>query len=66
MRNQTRDLVPKEKQQWHLKLPTNGGLFIGLVTKMIKGIIDLGPSVPVTMVTAEELESQLELFKGKE
>lgn len=47
------------------RLPTNGGLFIGLVTKMIKGINDLGPSVPVTMVTAEEMQTELDLFTEK-
>lgn len=48
------------------KLPTNGGLFISLVKKMIAGIIKLGPSVPVTLVTAEEMQGQLDLFAGKD
>ncbi len=47
------------------RLPTNGGLFIGLVTKMIKGINDLGLSVPVTMVTAAEMQTELGLFTEK-
>src|SRR5947209_3228075 len=46
-------------------LPTNGGLFIGLVTKMIKALIDLGASVPVTMVTEAEMQPQLDLFTEK-
>lgn len=44
------------------KLPTNGGLLIGLVQKMIVGIIDIGSSVPVTMVTDAEMQAALDPF----
>jgi hypothetical protein len=44
------------------KTPTNGGLIISLGRKMKVGIIKLGPSVPVTMVTADEIEAQLGPF----
>jgi hypothetical protein len=37
-------------------------LLINLVKKMIAGITNLGPSVPVTMVTAAEMQAQLDPF----
>lgn len=45
------------------RLPENGSLFIALILKMIAGIIKLGASVPVTMVTAEEMQEQLGPFR---
>ncbi len=44
------------------KTPRNGGLLISLARKMIGGIKKIGASVPVTMVTAEEMEAQLAPF----
>jgi hypothetical protein len=44
------------------RLPTNGGLLIDLVQKMIVGIHDIGPSVPVTMVTRAEMQAALDPF----
>ena len=36
---------------------------ISLVTKMIKAILGIGSGVPVTMVTAPEMDAELEVFK---
>lgn len=47
------------------KIPTNGGLFIALIKLMIQGVVDLGTSVPVTMVTAALMQAQLVLFTSK-
>ena len=47
------------------KLPTNGGLFILLIKKMIAGIIKLGDGVPITLVTVDEMQPQLDLFSAK-
>ena len=40
----------------------NGGLLIGLATKMYKGVIKVGASVPVTMINAAELNTEIGTF----
>jgi hypothetical protein len=47
------------------KIPKNGGLFIAFFIKMIKGVTNLGAGVPVTMVTATDMEAKLDLFTEK-
>ena len=41
------------------KKPTTGGRIRELAAKMIAGIKGIGASVPVTMVTAEQMEAEL-------
>ena len=43
-------------------LPTNGGPLIGLGIKMYTGVVALGTSVGVTMVTAAEIQTALDAF----
>ena len=43
-------------------LPTNSAQVIGLAQKMYTGIIDLGAEVPVTMVTAAQMQTDLDAF----
>lgn len=44
-------------------IPQNPGLIIQLGGKMEKGITDVGPSVPVTMVTAKQMHDDTEAFR---
>lgn len=43
-------------------LPTNSAQLIGLGHKMHTGIIELGTAVPITMLTAAQLQSALDAF----
>ena len=43
-------------------LPTNSAQLIGLARKMENGIVKLGAAVPVTMVTAAQMQTDLEAF----
>lgn len=47
-------------------LPTNGGLLIGLANKMYAGVVSIGKTVGVTMVTAKQIQTALNLFIGEE
>ena len=44
-------------------IPTNSADFIGLAKKMIAGVVQQGSTVPVTMVTAAQLQADLNVFK---
>ena len=43
-------------------LPTNSAQLIGLAQKMQTGIVQVGAGVPVTMVTAAQLQTELDAF----
>ena len=43
-------------------LPTNSAQLIGLAQKMHTGIVQLGAGIPITMVTAAQVQTDLEAF----
>ena len=43
-------------------LPTNSAQLIGLAQKMIAGIVKFGAAIPITMVTAAQMQTELDAF----
>lgn len=47
-------------------LPTNAAQLVGLGFKMYTGIVQLGAAIPITMVTAAEMQTDVDAFSGLE